>query len=249
MQDSADSGPLPRPAPQPLQKRERTEQPHSPATAQPWRPTRVRSHGEILTCWALRIREWVNNSDSASPDADLIFSPDLTEKSAMLDCPESGAMAINRELRACDDLLRVFRETHDDDDWVQLIRRADALFRIVEKVAARPQSDPAGKIDSGQPGPDGTKPAEDVQTDADDFEFVDSDYAEPILKSGLAILFGVNQKTITRWIKSGELRAMPGTSQRAKKVRIHGDDFPDGSKRPHERKQKLSALTKPGKRQ
>ena len=79
--------------------------------------------------------------------------------------------------------------------------------------------------------------------------FVESDYVEPILKSDLAILFGVDRATIARWIGSGELRTMPGTSARAKKVRVHGDDFPDGLKRPHERKQKLSGLPKHGKRQ
>jgi hypothetical protein len=70
-------------------------------------------------------------------------------------------------------------------------------------------------------------------------QVVESDYAEPILKSDLAILFDVSGATISRRIKSGELRTLPGTSDRAKKVRIHGDDFPAGLKRPNERKAKL----------
>lgn len=75
-------------------------------------------------------------------------------------------------------------------------------------------------------------------------EFVDSDYAEPIFKSDLAFLFGVNPATIRRRIQSGELRTRPGTSDTAKKVRVHGDDFPAGLKRLNERKQKLSTMPK-----
>jgi hypothetical protein len=80
-------------------------------------------------------------------------------------------------------------------------------------------------------------------------EIVESDYAEPILKSELAVLFGVDRATIARRIQSGELRTMPGTLDTAKKVRIHGDDFPAGLKRTNDRKQKLSILPKRGKRQ
>ena len=80
-------------------------------------------------------------------------------------------------------------------------------------------------------------------------EFVDSDYAELISKSDLAFLFGVDPKTISRRIQSGELRTLPGTSDTAKKVRVHGDDFPAGLKRLNERKQKLSTMPKRAKRQ
>ena len=80
-------------------------------------------------------------------------------------------------------------------------------------------------------------------------EFVDSDYAEPISKSDWAFLFVVNPATIRRRIQSGELRTLPGTSDTAKKVRVHGDDFPAGLKRLNERKLKLSTLPKRGKRQ
>ena len=80
-------------------------------------------------------------------------------------------------------------------------------------------------------------------------EFVESDYAEPTFKSDLAFLFGVDRATIARRIQSGELRTMPGTSDTAKKVRVHGDDFPVGLKRPTERQQKLSIPHKRGKRQ
>ena len=80
-------------------------------------------------------------------------------------------------------------------------------------------------------------------------EFVDSDYAEPIFKSDLAFLFDVNVATIRRRIQSGVLRTLPGTLDNAKKVRVHGDDFPAGLKRPNERKQKLSTLPKRGNRQ
>ena len=80
-------------------------------------------------------------------------------------------------------------------------------------------------------------------------EFVDSDYAELISKSDLAFLFGVAPKTISRRIQSGELRTLPGTSDTAKKVRVHGDDFPAGLKRLNERKQKLSTMPKRAKRQ
>lgn len=80
-------------------------------------------------------------------------------------------------------------------------------------------------------------------------DFVESDYAEPILKSDLAFMFDVDRATIARRIQSGELRTMPGTSHAAKKVRIHGDDFPTGLTRPNERKQKLSLLPKLEKRQ
>ena len=80
-------------------------------------------------------------------------------------------------------------------------------------------------------------------------EFVDSDYAEPTFKSDLAFLFGVDRATISRRIQSGELRTLPGTSDTAKKVRVHGDDFPAGLKRLNERKLKLSTLPKRGKRQ
>ena len=80
-------------------------------------------------------------------------------------------------------------------------------------------------------------------------EFVESDFAELIFKSDLAVLFGVDRATIHRRIVSGELRTMPGTLDTAKKVRIHGDDFPAGLKRPNERKQKLSSVRKRGKRQ
>jgi hypothetical protein len=75
-------------------------------------------------------------------------------------------------------------------------------------------------------------------------EFVDSDYAEPIYKSDLALLFERDRATIARWIESGELRVIPGTPKTAKKVRVHGDDFTDGIKRPHERKAKLSSVKK-----
>lgn len=80
-------------------------------------------------------------------------------------------------------------------------------------------------------------------------EFVDSDYAELISKSDLAFLFGVDRATISRRIQSGELRTLPGTSDTAKKVRVHGDDFPAGLKRLNERKQKLSTMPKRAKRQ
>ena len=80
-------------------------------------------------------------------------------------------------------------------------------------------------------------------------EFVDSDYAEPTFKSDLAFLFGVDRATISRRIQSGELRTLPGTSDTAKKVRVHGDDFPAGLKRLNERKQKLSTMPKRRKRQ
>ena len=80
-------------------------------------------------------------------------------------------------------------------------------------------------------------------------EIVDSDYAEPILKSDLAYMLGVDVVTVRRRINSGELRVIPGTSPTAKKIRVHGDDFPTGLKRPNERKHKLSGLTKSGKRQ
>jgi hypothetical protein len=80
-------------------------------------------------------------------------------------------------------------------------------------------------------------------------EFVESDYAEPIFKSDLAFLFGVDRATIARRIQSGELRAMPGTLDTAKKVRIHGDDFPVGLRRPGERKQQLAMLPKRETRQ
>jgi hypothetical protein len=78
---------------------------------------------------------------------------------------------------------------------------------------------------------------------------VDSDYAEPILKSDLALLFDVDRATIARRIQSGELHPMPGTSDRAKKVRLHGDDFPPGLKRPNERRARLSERTRHGTRQ
>ena len=80
-------------------------------------------------------------------------------------------------------------------------------------------------------------------------EFVDSDYAEPTFKSDLAFLFGVDRATISRRIQSGDLRTLPGTSDTAKKVRVHGDDFPAGLKRLNERKQKLSTMPKRRKRQ
>ena len=80
-------------------------------------------------------------------------------------------------------------------------------------------------------------------------EFVDSDYAEPIGKSELAYMFGVDVATVRRRIKSGELRIIPGTSPTAKKIRVHGDDFPPGLKRQTERKLKLSLRPKRAKRQ
>ena len=80
-------------------------------------------------------------------------------------------------------------------------------------------------------------------------DFVESDYAEPMLKSDLANLFDVSLSTIVRRIKTGALRVMPGTIATAKQVRIHGDDFPSGLKRPQERKQKLSPASKHGSRQ
>jgi len=80
-------------------------------------------------------------------------------------------------------------------------------------------------------------------------EIVDSDYAEPILKSDLAYMLGVDVATVRRRIKSGELRIIPGTSPTAKKIRVHGDDFPPGLKRQTERKLKLSLRPKRAKRQ
>ncbi len=78
-------------------------------------------------------------------------------------------------------------------------------------------------------------------------EFVQSDYVEPMFKSELADLFEVSRVTIARRIKSGELRVMPGTSDTAKKVRVHQDDFPVELKQTHARKTKLSNRPKKGK--
>ena len=78
---------------------------------------------------------------------------------------------------------------------------------------------------------------------------VEADYAEPMFKNELAYLFGVDRVTIARRIASSELRQIPGTLPKAKKVRIHGDDFPPGLRRPSERKLKLSTRPKDTKRQ
>ena len=83
--------------------------------------------------------------------------------------------------------------------------------------------------------------------EADDV--LETDYAEPIGKSELAQLFGVDRKTIKRQLDSGNLRVLPGTLPTAKKIRVHGDDFPPGLKRKNERTQRLSELKKNVKRQ
>ena len=88
-----------------------------------------------------------------------------------------------------------------------------------------------------------------LAVEASDSDFLEADYAEPIFKNELAYLFGVERATIARRIATGELRQLPGTPATAKKVRIHGDDFPIGLKRKNERTLRLSELKKNGKRQ
>ena len=116
-----------------------------------------------------------------------------------------------------------------------------------------PSVAPVPSSESSPPAPEMETQGGKADSDADPTtildEFVESDYAEPIFKNDLAFLFDVDRATIARRIKSRELRAMPGTLATAKKVRIHGDDFPAGLKRPNERKQKLSSQPKNGKRQ
>lgn len=87
------------------------------------------------------------------------------------------------------------------------------------------------------------------QSEAEPVEFVEADYAEPIFKGDLALLFGVDRVTIKRRIEKGELKVLPGTPPGAQKVRVHCDDFLPGLKRKHERTLKLFELKKDTKRQ
>ena len=125
--------------------------------------------------------------------------------------------------------------------------REDPPAPAPAEPAAEPEPEPPNILPAGEKPPQAEKPlaatavssAGKLATDV-----VDSDYAESILKSDLAILFNVDRATIARRIQSGALRALPGTLNTAKKVRIHGDDFPLGLKRTHERQAKLSPQPK-----
>lgn len=64
---------------------------------------------------------------------------------------------------------------------------------------------------------------------------VASDYSEPITKKHLALMLDVSSRAIPRMIKRGELRVLPGTSNRAKRVRVHIDDLPQTLKRRQQR--------------
>jgi len=81
-------------------------------------------------------------------------------------------------------------------------------------------------------------------------DIVDTDYSEARLKAEWAAMLGLNEDNgLSRKIKDGSLRVLPGTKKTAKKVRIHIDDLPKELKGSYQRNQTAEELKRTAKGQ